>query len=193
MFKHLVFAGLVEIMRIFSDVEAAPPSVVRANLEVANKKAAPVWNDENIPFVERVERCREILDPIIEMNRVDRGEGLFLGIPASVLYKLDKAFRIFYGTPQTLLLIGQTHEEAYEVQDKYARTVARLLEEEDERFQSRAITSLRKAYGRNSMPLLTVGSAAGLWKICQLPFYRRVISLVRHALPKAPATLLTLG
>lgn len=183
----------MQIMRIFSDVEAAPPSVVRANLEVANKKAAPVWNDKNIPLVERVERCREILDPVIEMNRVDRDEGLFLGIPTSVLYKLDKTFHTFYGTSQTLLLIGQTHEEAYEVQDKYARTVARLLEEQDERFQSRAITFLRKVYGRNSMPLLTIGSVAGLWQICQLPFYRRVISLVRHILPRVPATLLTLG
>ena len=178
MFKHLIFRGLVDIMRIFNSSKAEDPSVVKAHLKKANQEAAPVWNDPTIPFTIRVERCKEILDPVVRMNHIDEGEGEFLGIPPSIIKELNRVYKKFYDGADKRILIGQTHEEAYDVQDGYVRKVAHLLRKQDSRFQSRAITCLGRVYGRNAIPLLTVSSVADLWYICQSSFYKRVVSLV---------------
>ena len=179
MFKYLVFRGLEDILKIFNASKAEDPAVVKACLKKANRDAATVWNDRDIPFAVRVEKCRKIFDPVLKMNDISGGVG-FIGLSPLVARKLDKIFRKYYKEPRPpkVLLIGQTSEEAYEVQEKYARTVAHLLAEESKNFESRAMTQLNKMYGRNSIPLLTMASVYELWQLCRSPFYRRVTSLV---------------
>lgn len=183
MFKYLLFKGFADIMDIFSSAKAEAPSVIKAHLHKANEQAAPVWNDQSIPFTVRAHKCGEILDVVVNMNQIPKTEDEVLDIPPSLVDKLNKSFRKFYGTIDKLMLIGQTHEEAYAVQDKYAREVAHILGTEDKRFESRAITCFRKIYGRNFVPLLTMGSVSGLWQICQSGYYKKTVSLVSSLCP----------
>lgn len=180
MFKHLLFKGFVDIILIFNSLDAEDPSVVKEHLKQANEEAAPIWNDETIPFETRVQRCRELVEPVIAMNRVAKRGGEVTGIPTEAVVMLNKIYRKYYVEPDNVLLIGRTTEEAYKVQDSYGRSVAYYLQslENGKHLESRAITCLRKAYGRNSVPLLTASSVQGLWEICQSPLYRRVTSLV---------------
>jgi hypothetical protein len=183
MFKYLVFKGFTDILKIFNDAQAEDPAVVKVLLRKANEKAAPVWNDQTTPFAVRAEQCRAILSPVLMLNDIGGEKVKFLRIDPSIAARLDRIFKKYYGEDDKLLLIGRTHEEAYEVQDKYARRVAQYLGETNQRFESRAITCLGKMYGRNSVPLLTIGSVWGLWRICQSSFHRKVVSLVSEFCP----------
>jgi len=184
MFKYLLFKGLEDISVIFNDVKAERPGRVRKLLEEANDKAAPVWNDHRIPFLERQARCKAILDPVIELNAAS--EFRFSAFPKSTVAELDKLFKQFYSEPAKVLLIGRTCKHAYEVQDRYATAVASLLGTVSRAYESRAAVCLRKVYGRNSIPLLSISSVSGLWELCKIPLYRAISSLVslpppRHA------------
>lgn len=176
MFKHLIFQGLTDISQVFTDAKAGGVGVVKAHLAQANEDASPVWNSPKLHPLERLARCKEITDPVVELSGIDL-KGNFLGIPTRLIGRLNKAFQRYYKGDQSLL-IGQTHEEARGVQDQYGRAVARIVGEEDARFAARAIICFRKVHGRTSMPLLTISSVQGLWQMCQTSFYTRVISLV---------------
>lgn len=184
MFKHLLLKGIHDILSIFINIEPENASVIETCLKEANEKAAPLWRDKNAPFATRVKRCGEILDPVFWMNDATYQEpslsGL-KGIPQNLLGRLDEIFTKFYGTPDKLLLIGRTHDEAYEAQDGYSREVACLLGTKNPWYRSRAMTCLGKMYGRNSIPLLTSSSVTGLWELCRLDFYKDMLSLVSPA------------
>lgn len=175
MLKYVLSKGMLDILVIFNDAEAKRPETVEALLQKANAKAELVWKDDNVPFSDRVAKCRKILDPLLNADSevVD-----FKPVPQEIAGELDGIFEEFYGDPEALLLIGRTHEEAYKVQDEYATAVTNLLGRHSSTYESRAIVCLRKTYGRSSLPILSVRSVEALWRLCQSPFYKRVLSLV---------------
>jgi len=196
MLKHLLFKGLIDIILIFSNTKAEDPSVIKSLLKKANEKAALIWKDKTTSFETRVEDCRKLVDPVLRINDPIVEGGKVEGVPAEIVDRLNKIFKKHYVEPNNkVLLIGQTTEEAYEVQDRYGRSVANYLGtlENGKNLESRAITCLSKVYGRNSMPLLTVASVWGLWELCQSSFYRRVTFLVSLLCLAMPATLLILS
>ena len=168
-------------MVIFDSGQAVEPSKISKLLKRANDSAELIWEDEDIPFSTRVIRCEEILDPVVNQNLMHSGP--VMEVPETIVSELGRLFRKFYNKTSDLLLIGQTHERAYEVQDKYAREVAEILGAVDARHKSRAITRLQKVYGRGSMPLLCVSSVSGLWRLCRSPFYRKQTALVSSFFP----------
>jgi hypothetical protein len=182
MFKYLLYRGIEDILMIFNDADVVPVSDIRTLLGKANARAAPLWMDETISFTDRQAACKEILDPVIRMNTGTKAKR-FRRVPRSVTRKLNRIFRRFYGEPDSLLLIGRTDERAYEVQDRYARIVAKVLGKVKPEYQSRAITRLRKVYGRGSLPLLCMSSVSGMWQLCKSSFYRRQIYLVSSPCP----------
>jgi hypothetical protein len=182
MFKYLMFRAIEDILMIFNDAAAVPPLDIRKSLRNANTRAAPLWRDEAVPFIERQAACREILNPVIKMNTVSKA-GNFKAVPFSIVDEIDNIFRHFYSEPDLLLLIGRTDERAYKVQDKYGRVVATLLGTVDSAYESRAITRLRKAYGRGALPLLSMSSASGIWQLCRSSFYKKQIYLVSPPSP----------
>jgi hypothetical protein len=182
MFKYLIFRAIEDVLMIFNDADAVPAAHVQELLEEANSKAAPLWWDEATPFVDRQAACRKILDPIIKMNSAVKVHE-FRKVPFSIVDEIDNIFRHFYSEPDLLLLIGRTDERAYKVQDKYGRVVATLLGTVDSAYESRAITRLRKAYGRGALPLLSMSSASGIWQLCRSSFYKKQIYLVSPPSP----------
>jgi hypothetical protein len=182
MFKYLIFRAIEDVLMIFNDADAVPAAHVQELLEEANSKAAPLWWDEATPFVDRQAACRKILDPIIKMNSAVKVHE-FRKVPCSIVGALDEIFRRFYNKPSVLLLIGRTDEQAYEIQDDYARAIVELLENVDPAYGCRAITRLRKVYGRGALPLLSMSSASGIWQLCQSSFYRKQIYLVSSSCP----------
>lgn len=184
MFKYLLLGALEDVLVIFNTGRTEEVPRIKRLLREANSEAAPVWRNEEIPFATRRKRCHEILRPVLRLNGREAGD--FRPVPPSVVDELSTIFRRFYGQgqPGALLLIGRTEERAYEVQDEYGRSVSQLLGTLDEKYESRAITRLRKVYGRGSLPLLCLASASALWQLCSHPFYKRQISLV--SLPCLP-------
>jgi len=180
MLKYLLYKGFVDIILIFNNIRAVDPSEIKEDLKTANKMATPIWNDQTIPFAERVDRCRKLVDPVLRKNNITDREGEVTGVPRGAVNQLNKIFRRYYVEPDKIMLIGQTTEEAYEVQDQYARQVGYYLRRltNGKHLESRTVTCLRKVYGRNSVPLLTMPSVSALWKICQSSFYGKVTFLV---------------
>lgn len=167
------------VLYIFNSADADPVPTIRERLDKANNKAGPIWNDYNKKISARYAECDPILSPVISRNlRGDSGE--FNPIPDRLTGTLDKIFRKHY-PPSRFLLMGQAHEEAYHVQDAYACDVAEVVGTLRSSYQSRALTVLGKAYGRASIPLLTLGSTSALWQICQHSFYKKQLSLVSSA------------
>jgi hypothetical protein len=177
MFKYLMYRGVEDILMIFNDAKAAPVSDVRKLLKKANAKAAPIWMDREVSFLDRQAKCNEILDPVIRKNSSSM-VGSFEQVPSAVVGGLNNAFKRFYPTFDELLLIGRTDEQAYEAQDGYAVEVAKILGAVNRGYESRAITRLRKAYGRASLPLLCISSVSGIWELCRSAFYRKLVYLV---------------
>ena len=176
MFMFLLFRGIQDILVIFNSSPAAPVPEVRDLLNEANAEAAVVWNDEDLPFPARWVACTEILQGVVKQNETFTA-GNFEGVPEATVERLSKIFRRHY-PQEKFLLMGCADEEAYEVQEGYAREVARLLGTKSKSFESRATTRLGKAYGRTALPLLCMSSVSALWKVCQSPFYKSQISLV---------------
>ena len=179
MLKYLLFGMVEDILLVFNGGKTEGIPRIRRLLEEANARARPVWKDEAVPFATRREGCRKILRPVLKLN--GKEAGTFREVPAIVVEELGNIFRRHYGhaKPGALLLIGGTDDRAYQVQDEYADAIAELLGLVDERYESRAITQLKKAYGRGSLPLLCIPSAAGLWELCKSSLYKKQISLVR--------------
>ena len=127
-----------------------------------------------------MDRCKKLVDPVLRKNNIIDREGEVAGVPQGAVHQLDKIFRRYYVEPDKIMLIGQTTEEAYKVQDQYACQVGYYLRKltNSKRLESQTVTCLGKVYGRNSVPLLTIPSVLALWKICKSSFYRRVTSLV---------------
>ena len=138
MFKYLIFRAIEDVLMIFNDADAVPTAHVQELLEEANSKAAPLWWDEATPFIDRQAACRKILDPIIKMNSAVKVHE-FRKVPCSIVGALDEIFRRFYNKPSVLLLIGRTDEQAYEIQDDYARAIVELLGNVDPAYGCRAI------------------------------------------------------
>jgi len=168
-------------MTISVAVEPKDTLVIEVCLNEANEKAAPLWRNQGTPFVTKVKQCREIVDPVLLMNDPTNQEGELEGIPLELVATLDRIFKKYYGSPDTLLFIGRTHEEAYKAQDGYSRKVVCLLGDRNPWHGSRALTCLGKVYGRNSIPLLMLSLVSGLWQMCQSAFYRNTLSLVSPA------------
>lgn len=176
MFKSLLTRGIEDILIIFNDAPAPQATEVQENLDEANAIAAPLWNDDSKPLSARQTECRRILDPVIFAALAFKS-GRFYSVPVAMSEDLNKVFRKHY-TSDKFLLIGRNTEEAYNAQDAYAREVGRLLGTTKRRLQSRAIVRLGKAYGRTSIPLLSMASVSALWQISKSSFYKRQLSLV---------------
>ena len=176
MFKHVVCRGIENILIIFNSSDATPGLEMRKLMDEANNRAGPVWNDATRTFATRRAECDKILLPVLEMNLSGR-PGVFNPLPLSAVETLDTLFRKHYNCHQ-FLLIGQANENAYRVQDLYAREVATALGSIRDSYGSRATSFLGKVYGRTSIPLLSMASVSAFWEICKSPYYKRQLSLV---------------
>jgi hypothetical protein len=190
MFLYLLYGAMEHVLIIFNDAVAMPVEQIERLLNEANAKARPLWRNETTPFLTRQTQCKELLDPVVGLNL--RAIGVCQRVPESITDELDRIFRKYYGSsnnPQSrgsaenLLLIGRTDDQAYQVQDEYARDIANILGTVDKTHESRAITQLRSVYGRGSLPLLCLSSVAGMWTLCQSSFYKRQTSLVSQSRP----------
>jgi hypothetical protein len=179
MFKHVLCRGVEDILLVFNHAEATPAPVMQRLMDKANSQAGLIWKDKTKPFTARRAECDDIVLPVIQLNfKVKPGN--YNPLPPSAAETLDMLFRKYYGSDE-LLMIGQATEEAYRVQDLYAREVATALGSIRESYGSRAISSLGKVYGRTSIPLLCIASVSGLWDACQSSYYKRQLSMVRLA------------
>jgi len=188
MFKYLLFGAMETVLTIFNSADAVPTSDIQELLKEANAKAAPLWKDKATPFTIRQAQCKEILDPVVRLNLAKGGK--FEAVPSSVVNGLNTIYEKFYSGSDALLLIGQTDERAYKVQDEYGRAVASLLGTVGPDYESRATTCLQQVYGKGSLPLLCTSSASGMWKLCASSFYRRQTSLVSSPACCADALLI---
>jgi hypothetical protein len=168
-----------DILIIFNHAEAAPAQAMQSVIDVANNQAERIWKDKSKTFTARRAECDAVLSPVIKLNFL-APPGKFNRPPSSITGKLDELFRNHYG-PDELLMIGQATEEAYHVQDLYARELSTMLGTIRDSYASRAITSLGKMYGKTSIPLLSIASVSWLWEVCQSCYYKRQLSMVRLA------------
>jgi hypothetical protein len=176
MFKHVVCRGIENILIIFNSANAAPGLEMRELMDEANNRAGPIWNDTTRTFAARRAECDNILRPVLAMNLLG-GPGAFNPLPSSAVNTLDMLFRKHYERHR-FLLIGQANENAYCVQDLYAREVATALGSIRDSYGSRVTSFLGKVYGRTSIPLLSMASVSAFWEICKSPYYKRQLSLV---------------
>jgi hypothetical protein len=175
MFKYLLIRGMQDLRYVFDAAPAVSPEEIKTLLESANSSVRDVWEDKEASFQERMETCAKAVGPVIDMNaQGDVGE--FRKVPKGVPDSLGRAFNEFY-SGEDLLLVGRADKYAYRVQELYASRVEEMVAG-SRRSRSRVVTRLGKAYGQNSMPLLSMSSAAGLWRLCCSPFYKRILSLV---------------
>ena len=172
----------MDLLIIFNDSEAVPPGEILADLHRANLAARSIWNDRKKSLTVRWTECDRILGPVIGRNLTAKRMG-FVPIPLAASRGLDEVFLKHYGTPDGHMLIGKAQEASYDVQDLYALEVGKLLGSFQQKYRSRAITQLGKAYGRSSMPLLSISSVAALWKMCKSKYYRDQLSLVGLTYP----------
>lgn len=177
MFKYLLYQAMEDALVIFNTAEAAPVTQTNNLIDVADAKAEPLWRDEAIPLLTREAECRAVYAECISLNEPVSKENR-QPVPASAVAGLDRIFKKHYDTPDKFLLFGRTDDAAYEVQDRYAREVAALLGTIHRRFESRALTRLRKMYGRGSLPLLSEKSVTAMWEACKSSYYGRQMSLV---------------
>jgi hypothetical protein len=178
MFLYLLHKAIEDILIIFNDADAPSPADAEQALQMANEKAEPLWKNEETPFPERQAQCQEILRPILELYMKEK-PGEFHPVSDLVANGLNQIFKKHYNTPGKFLLIGRTDDQAYQVQDGYAREVAAFLGRNlGGPREARTIIMLRKAYGRGTLPLLCMSSASALWELCQSSFYRRQLFLV---------------
>jgi hypothetical protein len=178
MFKYLLFWAMQDVLVVFSPAEAVELSKIQKRLKKANDKAAPIWRDVSNGISTRVDECNQILEPVISANRALIHQKSFGPIPAGIEHDLDDIYMKFYRGDRGIQLIGRTDDEAYKVQDQYAREVVRLLQAVDSRFASRAVTCLHKAYGRNSLPLLCNSLVDGLLALCKTDLCKKNLALV---------------
>ena len=176
MFKYLLYRGMEDILIIFNHSRAVRAEEIRADLLEANQKAELVWKDRTKTLSTRRAECIAILDPVLRRN-LSAESGEFFPVPLQVASGLDQIFAKHY-KPDSYLLIGKTDENAYTVQDLYADEVGILLGKVRRSYRSRAITRLGKAYGRSSIPLLSMASVSALWQICQSDYYKGQLLLV---------------
>lgn len=176
MFKYLLLRGIEDILLIFNDSRAAPVAEMQSVLDQANNLAKPIWNDNNKSYAVRHAECKAILSPVFTVTRFGEPSG-FNSVPQGCVGDLDKIFDFNYG-PSNYLLIGQAAEDAYQVQEDYARQVGNALRPIRHSYETRAVVLLGKLYGSTSIPLLCSSSISALWKVCNLPYYKRQLSLV---------------
>lgn len=185
MFKYLLYRTVEDVLIVFSAARATPPAQIEDLIDQANAKAEPIWRDQETLLLTKEDQCRDIFAECISLNEAVKGKG-HVAVPASIVDDLDDIFLKHYNSPEKFLLFGRTDDVAYEVQDRYAREVATLLGTVRRRFESRALTRLRKMYGRGSLPLLSEGSATAMWAVCKSSYYRRQIFLVSSACLACP-------
>lgn len=183
MFKYLLLRGLQDIFLIFNDSEVKdPPHHREALLKMVNSRAAVIWKNLDISFVDRVRECKLATDPAVSLETRINGTQIVL-ISEPIHEELNRIFRAVYNKREKIILIGQTNDEAYQLQDDYACQIVELLMPIGEAFASRAIARLRVAYGRNSIPLLSMSSVAELWNLCCSIYYRDIIFFVSSLSP----------
>ena len=187
MFKHLLFRGIQDTFKIFTDSCTPPPSQILPLVYAINAQAQPIWlNSSIIPSV-RESRCEELFRPVLDLNGPKK-EDSFEEMTPEILEHVNKIFMKHYGSSDAMLLMGRTDKEAYSVQTEYASEIADLLGFISHRHKSRAIIYLGPIYGRSSILLLCESSVTWLWKLCQSKYYAKQISLVScaHLPPKLP-------
>ena len=177
MFRHVLFRGITDMANILKSHPALPVATARELISQANDKTEPIWNDQGKPFVTRLAECAAILRPVVRRN-VPKEPGNFISLPQEVVQSLDEVFRKHYKTDEGFLLIGRADEDAYRIQDLYARDVGSALGLIRSSYESRAITQLGKVYGSTSIPLLCDSSVSALWEVCRSSFYKNQLFLV---------------
>jgi hypothetical protein len=173
---HVLFRGIEDILVIFNGAPASPVQAIRNLVDDANRKAEPIWKNNDLDFKSRLGECRAILDLAFTEDQRSK-PGQHRPVPSAVAEILDRIFRKHYSSSD-FLLIGRADEDSYRIQDAYAREVGRSIGLINSSYESRAITCLGKAYGKTSIPLLCMSSVSALWQVCQSSFYKKQLSLV---------------
>jgi hypothetical protein len=176
MLKYLLFRGMVDILMMFYCDGSQNSSHVWTTLEKADAKAAAVWEDGEEPLGTRAAEYRATVRSVVDSN-LPKERILQLVLP-SLAKRLREIFEKFYGTRDSLRLIGQTNDQAHKAQLDYINAIVDSMQEVAPKFTSHLVARFKEVRKRNSIPLLSVRSVSGLWQLCQSPFYRRVISLV---------------
>jgi len=179
MFKHVLFQATRTTINVFSLTGAPKPERCQELMAQYNRRAKPVWQRENQEFARKQRECEVIYKEVFPRSfKPPRSEDLE-AIPRSIAANFDKIFRKFYDSPEKCLLFGRTDDDALETQDGYGIQVATLLGQYQSRYAARSHLFLRKIYGRGApLPLLSVASAAAMWRTCNSPYYQQQIATV---------------
>jgi hypothetical protein len=144
-----------------------------------NRRAKPVWENEDRGFARRQWDCAMIKDELLSDFYGHPTYSELLPVPRIVARDLDSIFCQHYRSTEMFLLFGRTDDDALEVQDNYGLSVATALGKIDQRYEARAHLCLRKMYGRGAaLPLLGVASASAMWHTCNSYYYRQQIATV---------------
>ena len=189
MFKYLLFRGLEVTFKIFTESKTPLPCDVQPLLESINIQTRAIWDNLDIlPAIPEV-KCKELSSPLFDLDD-PKDESLLQTMTPEILEVVDKIFSKHYGNKESMLLIGRTDNQAYQVQHQYASEVAKLLGHISSEHKSRAMIYLGPVFGRSSMPLLCPSSIRWLWRLCRSSYYTKQISLVSQTqlITKLPST-----
>lgn len=190
MFKFVLYRAVETTANIFCSLQAPAVAKCQEAIEDYNRRAKPVWKSRDRGFLDRQQACQVILDDIFsrfcDLPDIEDTQP----VPTSVVKRLDTLFGQHYRSHEVCLLFGHTGEDALEVQDRYGLSVAELLRQTCPKQEARAHLFLRKMYGRGApLPILTVRSAAAIWRVCNSHYYQRQISMVSSGV--RPLSILT--
>lgn len=181
MFKYMLYRAIRAEIIIFSNREAPEPQQSRREVEEFNGRAELLWKD-SAGFSDRQRSCKRLLGmtvPSLKWVKWPVDDEDLRRFPGWIEKELNAIFRKHYNTWEKRLLFGRTEEEAYQVQDEYALSVAELLGKIDVRYESRVHLCLRKMYGRGApLPMLSECSVEAMWEVCRDMYYTRQVSLV---------------
>ena len=187
MFKYMLYRTIRTGIIVFKDGEAPRLEQCKREVEGYNGKANLLWKSSR-SFSDRRRTCEHLLGMVAPSMRhvevpVDNSD--LQRFPAALEKELNSIFHRHYNTREKYLLFGRTDDEAYKVQDRYALSVAEVLQKVDVRYASRAHLCLRKMYGRGApLPLLCSSSIEAMWEVCRDQYYKTKISLVSKTQPR---------
>lgn len=181
MLKYMLYRAICTGIVLFSNIQAPPLEVCEKEFAEYNREARAVWNSST-SFSSRQRACEQLLKtavPSLQFAPRNVEEDDLRRFPTSIEGQLNAIFKEHYSSKDKWLLFGRTEEKAYDVQDRYALSVAELLGGIDARYASKACLCLRALYGRGApFPLLCESSISAMWEVCQDSYYKRQIALV---------------
>lgn len=177
MFRFLLWRGITDIKAIFKEGE--PQGSVdhyKERLDRVNSSAQWFFDNPESGLSDQLNQSERMSDFVFDAAR-SGNTGDSFPIPSSLVRPLQAAFCLHYNN-NNMFLIGRADHEAYSVQEKYVEDVVSVLKKDYPGCAARALLVLGKAYGRSSIPLLSVASIATFWKLADSVFYKRQTNLV---------------